>query len=52
MSLRVFVLAAPVAAGMGKEFIKYRCEVSKAEVKYAVDKTGQMSLKKWLGKQQ
>lgn len=51
-SLRVFVAASSAAAGTGKEFIKYRCDVDRAEVKGAVDKTGQLNLKKWLNKAQ
>lgn len=52
MALRVFVLAAPAPAGTGREFVKYRCEVDRADVKSTVDKTGQLNLKKWLNKGQ
>jgi origin recognition complex subunit 4 len=35
------------AAGLGREFVKYRCVPDRADVKAAVDKMGQLNLKKW-----
>ncbi|KIP05797.1 hypothetical protein PHLGIDRAFT_73697 [Phlebiopsis gigantea 11061_1 CR5-6] len=52
VSLQVFVATASAAAGIGKEFMKYRCDADRSEIKDAVDKTGQLSLKKWLTKAQ
>ena len=48
----MLVATASAAAGTGKEFMKYRCDVDRSEVKSAVDKTGQLNLKKWLNKAQ
>ena len=48
----MFVAIAAPAVGTGKEFIKYRCAVERNDVKMAVEKMGQLSLKKWFSKAQ
>lgn len=48
----MFVAVAAPAVGTGREFIKYRCAVDRADVKKMVDKMGQHNLKKWLNKAQ
>ncbi|KAI0770766.1 origin recognition complex subunit 4 C-terminus-domain-containing protein [Irpex lacteus] len=49
---RLFIALAPPAVGTGREFVKYRCAVERADVKRAVEKMGQLSLKKWFSKAQ
>lgn len=50
VALKVFIPAGPVAVGTGREFVKYRCDIDRAEVKNAVETLGQLNLKKWLNK--
>ncbi|KAI0698593.1 origin recognition complex subunit 4 C-terminus-domain-containing protein [Cytidiella melzeri] len=52
VSQRLFVSIAPPAAGTGKEFVKYRCTIDRSDVKKAVEKMGQLNLKKWFSKAQ
>lgn len=52
MSVRVFVGVAAASSMVSKEFVKYRSNVDREEVKRTVEKLGTMSLKKWLGKSQ
>jgi len=52
VSVRVFVGVAAASSMVAKEFVKYRSNVDREEVKRTVEKLGTMSLKKWLGKSQ
>ena len=52
VSVRVFVNVAAASSMVAREFVKYRSNVEREEVKRAVEKLGTMSLKKWLGKSQ
>ncbi|EJD01236.1 uncharacterized protein FOMMEDRAFT_89695 [Fomitiporia mediterranea MF3/22] len=49
---KIFVQAASHTAGVGKEFVKYRCAVEREDVKVAVERIGQTNLKKWFSKAQ
>ncbi|KAG5649040.1 hypothetical protein DXG03_000389 [Asterophora parasitica] len=52
IATKVFVPVAAYASSVAKEFIKYRSVVDREDVKKAVDKISQVSLKKWLTKAQ
>lgn len=52
VAAKVFVSVAAYAPSVAKEFVKYRSVVNREEVKKAVDKTGQVNLRKWLTKAQ
>ncbi|KAH8105835.1 origin recognition complex subunit 4 C-terminus-domain-containing protein [Cristinia sonorae] len=52
VSVRAFLAVAGAGQGTSKGFMKYRCRVDRKEVKQAVEKMGQSSLKKWFGKAQ
>ncbi|KAH6915790.1 origin recognition complex subunit 4 [Coprinopsis sp. MPI-PUGE-AT-0042] len=49
---RLFVCAAAPSGTTAKEFVKHRCVVEREDLKKAVDKTGQINLKKWWSKAQ
>lgn len=49
---KVFVCMAAAVPSIAKEFLKYRSIVGQEEVKKAVEKTGQINLRKWLTKAQ
>ncbi|KAI0092429.1 origin recognition complex subunit 4 C-terminus-domain-containing protein [Irpex rosettiformis] len=49
---KLFVALAPPSLGTGKEFTKYRCVAERSDVKRAVEKMGQLSLRKWFSKAQ
>lgn len=51
-NVKAFVPITAPLANVAQEFVKYRCVVHRDDVKKTVDKGGQMSLKKWLGKSQ
>ncbi|KAJ2921796.1 hypothetical protein H1R20_g15293, partial [Candolleomyces eurysporus] len=50
VSSRIFVPAAATSFTTPKEFVKYRCAVETEDLKKAVEKTGQVNLKKWWAK--
>ncbi|KAI0081783.1 hypothetical protein K474DRAFT_1587114 [Panus rudis PR-1116 ss-1] len=50
VSLKVFIPVAAPSVGIAKEFVRYRCSLERADVKTAVDKLGQLNLKKWFTK--
>ncbi|GJE84838.1 origin recognition complex subunit 4 [Phanerochaete sordida] len=50
VALTVFVATGPTAVGIGREFIKYRCDIDRTEAKNAVESFGQLNLRKWLNK--
>jgi origin recognition complex subunit 4 len=51
VSAKIFIAAGPTAtAGLGREFVKYRCVPDREDVKRAVEKIGQTNLKKWFSK--
>ena len=52
VSVRVFVGVSAASSMVSKEFVKYRSNVEREEVKKTVEKLGTMSLRKWLGKSQ
>lgn len=52
ISQRLFVATASPALGTGREFVQYRCSLDRSDVKKAVEKLGQLNLKKWLSKAQ
>jgi len=52
VNARVFVGVAAASSMVAKEFVKYRSNVGRDEVKRTVERLGTMSLKKWLGKSQ
>ncbi|KAJ2913354.1 hypothetical protein MD484_g7070, partial [Candolleomyces efflorescens] len=47
VSSRIFVPAAAPSFTTPKEFVKYRCVVEMEDLKKAIEKTGQVNLKKW-----
>jgi len=47
---KIFVATAAPSATTPKEFVKYRSVVCWEDLKNAVDKTRQVSLRKWLTK--
>lgn len=50
-SVKIFICIAP-SSNVAKEFVKYRSVVAREDVKKAVDKTGQINLRKWFTKAQ
>ena len=48
--LRIFVAAAAPTASISGEFALYRSAVDRFAVKTAVEKVGQLNLKKWFTK--
>ncbi|KAG6836517.1 hypothetical protein H0H93_007194 [Arthromyces matolae] len=50
VAMRVFVPVAAYAQSTAKEFVKYRSVIEREDVKKAVEKIGQVNLKKWLTK--
>ncbi|KAL5487849.1 ORC4 [Sanghuangporus weigelae] len=52
IQMKIFVQTAPSASSVGRQFFKYRCAVERGDVKSAVDRIGQTSLKKWFSKLQ
>ena len=50
IDLRVFLAAAVPAASIAREFALHRSAVDRFVVKAAVEKIGQLNLKKWLTK--
>ena len=50
IDLRVFLTAAVPAASIAREFALHRSAVDRFVVKAAVEKIGQLNLKKWLTK--
>lgn len=52
ISQRLFVATTAPGLGTGREFIRYKCAVDRADVKKTVEKTGQLNLKKWFTKAQ
>jgi len=48
----VFVPTAAPNSSIAKEFVKYRCVPERDDIKKAVDKCGQINVKKWLSKAQ
>jgi origin recognition complex subunit 4 len=50
--MQIFLSVTPPSPSIPKEFLKYRCIVDRADVKKAVETTGQINLKKWLTKAQ
>lgn len=50
VAARIFVPAGGQSAGLGREFLKYRCVPEREDVKSAVDKMGKTNLKKWFTK--
>ncbi|KAF9457011.1 origin recognition complex subunit 4 C-terminus-domain-containing protein [Collybia nuda] len=51
VSVKLFTCIAP-STGVAKEFVKYHSVVAREDVKKAVDKTGQINLRKWFTKAQ
>ncbi|KAF9453062.1 hypothetical protein P691DRAFT_771793 [Macrolepiota fuliginosa MF-IS2] len=49
-SCQIFVAAAASSNTMAKEFTRYRTTLERGEVRRIVEKTGQVTLKKWLNK--
>lgn len=52
MNVRVFVGVSAASSMVAKEFVKYRSNVEREDVKKTVEKLGTTSLRKWLGKSQ
>ncbi|TCD69691.1 hypothetical protein EIP91_006708 [Steccherinum ochraceum] len=52
VSLRAFVAVAGPSQGTSKGFVRHRCSIERADVKKAVEKMGQLSLRKWFSKAQ
>ncbi|KAF8897561.1 origin recognition complex subunit 4 C-terminus-domain-containing protein [Infundibulicybe gibba] len=52
ISINIFIYTTAPSASIPKEFIKCRCAIRHDDVKKAVEKTGQINLKKWLHKAQ
>ena len=50
VDLRIFFAAAAPSASIAKEFAMHRSAVDRVAVRQAVDKLGQLNLKKWLTK--
>ncbi|KAG6844905.1 hypothetical protein H0H87_002604 [Tephrocybe sp. NHM501043] len=50
ITIQVFVPTTAYVPSVAREFIKYRSVVEREDVKKAVDKMGQVNLKKWLAK--
>ena len=50
MDLRIFLAAAAPAASISREFALHRSAVDRFAVKTAVEKIGQLNLKKWFTK--
>jgi origin recognition complex subunit 4 len=50
--MQIFLSVTPLSPSITKEFLKYRSRVDRAEVKKAIETTGQVNLKKWLTKAQ
>ncbi|KAJ3529850.1 hypothetical protein NMY22_g8824 [Coprinellus aureogranulatus] len=50
IATRIFVPAAATSATTPKEFVKYRSVVEREDLKKAIEKAGQVSLKKWWSK--
>ncbi|KAI0796660.1 origin recognition complex subunit 4 C-terminus-domain-containing protein [Abortiporus biennis] len=50
VSFRAFKPAASIATGTTKEFVRYRCTIDRKSIKDAVDRSGQLHLRRWLGK--
>ncbi|EIN10651.1 hypothetical protein PUNSTDRAFT_100328 [Punctularia strigosozonata HHB-11173 SS5] len=50
VSTAVFVPIAGPNASILREFVKYRCAVDRDDVKRAVERQGQINLRKWLAK--
>jgi len=52
VSSRVFVCIAAPSTSIRSEFVRYRCVVEREDLKKAIEKMGQTSLKKWFSKAQ
>ncbi|KAG6899445.1 hypothetical protein C0993_010282 [Termitomyces sp. T159_Od127] len=50
VAMRAFVPVVAYAQSVAKEFVKYRSVIEREDVKKAVEKMGQVNLKKWLTK--
>ena len=50
MDLRIFLAAAAPAASISRQFALHRSAVDRFAVKTAVEKIGQLNLKKWFTK--
>ncbi|KAF8639810.1 hypothetical protein AX17_001069 [Amanita inopinata Kibby_2008] len=48
----IFIPLTPPTASVPKEFVKYRCALGRDDIRKAVDRFGQTSVKKWLNKAQ
>ncbi|KAF8716681.1 hypothetical protein AX14_012246 [Amanita brunnescens Koide BX004] len=52
VSGHIFVPTTAPNSSIAKEFVKYRCVPERDDIKKAVDKCGQINVKKWLSKAQ
>ncbi|KAG6895206.1 hypothetical protein C0992_002597 [Termitomyces sp. T32_za158] len=50
VAIRAFVPVVAYAQSIAKEFIKYRSVIEREDIKKAVERVGQVNLKKWLTK--
>ncbi|KAG6831601.1 hypothetical protein H0H92_009074 [Tricholoma furcatifolium] len=50
VEIKAFVSVAAYTPSVAKEFVKYRSVIERESLKKAVDKAGQVNLKKWLSK--
>ena len=50
--MKVFVAVSAASSMVAKQFVKYRSNLEREEVKRTVEKLGTMNLKRWLGKSQ
>ncbi|EDR12866.1 uncharacterized protein LACBIDRAFT_323655 [Laccaria bicolor S238N-H82] len=52
VTARIFICASPTSSNGAKGYLKYRSAVERDDVKKAVEKAGQVNMKKWLTKAQ
>ncbi|EGO27556.1 hypothetical protein SERLADRAFT_367118 [Serpula lacrymans var. lacrymans S7.9] len=52
LAMRVFASVAAPSVTVAQEFVRYRCVADRDDVKKAVEKMGQTSLKKWFSRAQ
>ncbi|KAH9951576.1 origin recognition complex subunit 4 C-terminus-domain-containing protein [Amylocystis lapponica] len=52
VAMHVFAAIAPPTTTTAREFVLHRCAVDRADIKRAVEASGQTSLKKWFSKAQ
>ncbi|KAF8338022.1 origin recognition complex subunit 4 C-terminus-domain-containing protein [Cantharellus anzutake] len=50
ITLRIFLPSGPTSTSTSRQYIKYRCEATKEEVRNAVERRANTQLKRWLQK--